>query len=106
MRHVVFFKFADETDMQVAPLAHHFLLIVAVVPAVQSMVGRAFLLHFCRLDYICLTVGTEVLFEGIKHTRDVIVKLRGRERVCVSKQGSCFTAARHISRILSRRLFR
>ena len=63
VRSIVFFEHGDETEMQVTPLAHHFLLIVAVVPAMESMVSRHFFLEFCRLDSSRLTAGAKIPFK-------------------------------------------
>jgi hypothetical protein len=63
VRSIVFFEHGNETEMQMAPLAHHFLLIVAVVPAMKSMVSGQFFLGFCCVDSSRLTSGAKIPFK-------------------------------------------
>ena len=86
MRCIVFFELGDQAEMQMAPLAHDFLLIVAMVPAMESMVSRQFFLDFCRLDSILFASSAEIPFEGVEYAGYMIVELRARERACIAKR--------------------
>jgi hypothetical protein len=46
-----------------APLAHHFGLVVAVVPAMKSMVSGQFFLGFRCVDSSRLTSGAKIPFK-------------------------------------------
>jgi len=65
--------------MQVAPLADGFALVIALLPAMQAVLGGAALLVLEGHLLLDRILGLQPSLEGIEHLRNVVVELRPRQ---------------------------
>ena len=68
----------QQTQVQVAPFAHRFGELVALLPAVHAMLGCPFLLVGTRLCLLFRILCTQSVLERIQHVGDVIDELTAR----------------------------
>ena len=86
--------------MQMAPFAHHVLLVVAVVPAMQAMLRGVGFLLFGGFRFVRQIARSQDLLESVEHGRNVIVRILCGARVdAVVSAGSSSTAWRQFSRM-------
>ena len=71
-------EFVDEDEVEVAPFAHDLALLVALLPAVPAMAGRAVALVGRGLGALVEIARAQPLLEGVEDFGDVIVELRAR----------------------------
>ena len=69
---------AQQPVMQVAPLADGFVLVVALLPALQAVLGRAGLLVLERHFLLDGVLRLQPALEGIEYLRNVIGELAAR----------------------------
>ena len=82
MRRGIVFQFVQQTQVQVAPFTHDLFLIITVIPAVQTMLGRILLQFLCRLHCLGSMPRREFALEGIQYGRNMIIELDARQSRC------------------------
>src|SRR5688572_17689871 len=75
MLRTVAFDLLEQTQMQVSPFAHRLALIVALLPAVQTVAGGALFLIPPRLPLLEGPLRAQLKLERIEHIGNVIVEL-------------------------------
>src|SRR5687767_4881543 len=90
MGRVVGLELADETQVQVAPFAHHLLMVVSMVPSMQSVLCGYLLLVLCCIEQVGCFTGREITLESIEDRRNMIVELSARERRSIGESPISF----------------
>ena len=72
----VILQLAEQAQMQMSPLAHRLWLIVTLLPAMQSVLGRRFALLFARLSPVDRVLRRQPPLESIQHCWNVVDELR------------------------------
>jgi len=72
--------FIEQAHLQMRPLAHRLALIVALLPALQAVLGRALHALRARRHGFQGRIRAQALLEFSEHGGNVIVELRARER--------------------------
>ncbi len=65
--------------MQMAPLAHYVLLVIAVMPPMQAVFRGARFLLFGGFGFVREIARSKTLLESVEHGRNVIVKFFSRQ---------------------------